>query len=139
MSEEYCDGVKILLKRMESNPEEFTQSHKWDDFVRMGGHPNWDYALTGAEIDALKESMRKICSKVFTEKVMAKLLEDKEEEAGLDMHKQYHTQAITNLATQNPTMFHNAYPYPQASAFAQSQPPSSSEILARAKKVLGLK
>lgn len=135
MSEEFCDGVKILLKRMESNPEEFTQSHKWDDFVRMGGHPDWDYALTGAEIDALKDAMRKICSKVFTERVMAKLLEGKEEETQLS--ESSFADALQNAY--NP--YKNAYPYPRPSAFAQSHPPGTfveQKRLAQAAKNLGL-
>jgi hypothetical protein len=76
MSEEYCDGVKILLKRMESNPEEFTKATKWSEFLPLNDY--WTHALTAQETYALKEGLRKISSKLFTERVIAKLLEDKE-------------------------------------------------------------
>ena len=85
MSEEFCDGVKILLKRMESNPEEFrggNSGSRWQHVLHMGenAYPDWSHALTPAEIGALKDGIRKIYRDVFTETVMSTLLEDKEEE-----------------------------------------------------------
>jgi len=81
MNEEFCDGVKILLRRMESNPEEFKDSSKWEEFTHHHQLRDgfWSHALTPAEIDALRDGMRKIHQEVFTNRVMAKLLEDKEE------------------------------------------------------------
>lgn len=79
MSEEFCDGVKILLKRMESNPEEFKgRDSKWQGLMpSTTGYPDWSHALTDEEMQALKDGLRKICRDEFTEKVMATLLEDK--------------------------------------------------------------
>jgi hypothetical protein len=81
MSEEFCDGVKILLKRMESNPEEFADMDRWEEFINLRQLKDgfWSNALTPAEIEALQGGMRKIFRDVFTNRVMAKLLEDKEE------------------------------------------------------------
>lgn len=81
MSEEFCDGVKILLKRMESNPEEFKgRDSKWQGLMpSTTGYPDWSHALTDEEMQALKDGLRKICRDEFTEKVMATLLEDKKE------------------------------------------------------------
>ena len=81
MSEEFCDGVKILLKRMESNPEEFKDMDRWEEFTNHHQLKDgfWAHALTPDEIAALREGMRKIYREVFTNRVMAKLLEDKEE------------------------------------------------------------
>jgi hypothetical protein len=81
MHEEYCDGVKILLKRMESNPEEFKQGNKWSYVLpkESGGFADWGHALTEAEISAISEGIRKIASGTFTDIVMSTLLEDKEE------------------------------------------------------------
>lgn len=81
MSEEFCDGVKILLKRMESNPEEFKNSDKWQKFVSITNAANafWECALTPAEIEALRNGLRKIYREVFTDRVMSTLLEDKQE------------------------------------------------------------
>lgn len=76
MSEEYCDGVKILLKRMESNPEEFTKGTKWSEFLPLNDY--WAHALTAQETYALKESLRKVSSKIFTEQIISRLLEDTE-------------------------------------------------------------
>jgi hypothetical protein len=83
MSEEFCDGVKILLKRMESNPEEFKgQDNKWSSLIPKGsgGYIDWDHALTAEEIKALAEGVRKIHRVVYTEKVMSTLLYSTEEE-----------------------------------------------------------
>ena len=82
MSEEFCDGVKILLKRMESNPEEFRgQNHKWHNLIPKGsgGYVDWSHALTEEETKALAEGVRKIHRVVYTEKVMATLLYSTEE------------------------------------------------------------
>jgi hypothetical protein len=82
MSEEFCDGVKILLKRMESNPEEFKVGNsRWQHVLHTGegSYPDWSHALTPAEIEALKDGIRKIARGMFTETVMSILLEDKEE------------------------------------------------------------
>jgi hypothetical protein len=85
MSEEFCDGVKILLKRMESNPEEFKNTDKWEELAstRVLGSGFWAHALEPEEVAALIKGMRKIHREVFTNRVMAKLLEDKEEEPSL--------------------------------------------------------
>ena len=82
MREEFCDGVKILLKRMESNPEEFKGSdNKWNSLIPKGsgGYIDWSHALTEEESKALAEGMRKIYRTVYTEKVMATLLYSTEE------------------------------------------------------------
>ncbi len=83
MSEEFCDGVKILLKRMESNPEEFKKhDNKWSTMIPKGsgGYIDWSHALTEEETKAIAEGMRKIYRDVYTEKVMSTLLYSTEEE-----------------------------------------------------------
>ena len=83
MREEFCDGVKILLKRMESNPEDFKgQDNKWNSLIPKGsgGYIDWSHALTEEESKALAEGMRKIYRTVYTEKVMATLLYSTEEQ-----------------------------------------------------------
>ena len=82
MSEEFCDGVKILLKRMESNPEEFKgQDNKWHNVVPTPtGYGEWSHALNPEEIQALKDGIRKIYRKVYTDLVMSTLLYETEEE-----------------------------------------------------------
>jgi hypothetical protein len=81
MSEEFCDGVKILLKRMESNPEEFKgYDSKWHNVMPSPtGHGEWSHALSPEELQALKDGIRKIYRKVYTDLVMSTLLYETEE------------------------------------------------------------
>ena len=161
MSEEFCDGVKILLNRMESNPEEFKDMDRWEEFTNIHQLRDgfWSHALTPAEIEALRAGMRKIYREVFTNRVMAKLLEDKEEvtQGQYTVSERYGAGwtdprgsglggggTVTLGGTTSP--FQNIYNatsgtsiYPTLSPYAESQPPSSSEILARTKKFLGLR
>lgn len=89
MSEEFCDGVKILLKRMESNPEEFKGAdNKWHNLIPKGsgGYIDWSHALTEEETEALAEGVRKIYRDVYTEKVMSTLLYSTEEGVAMDQY-----------------------------------------------------
>jgi hypothetical protein len=81
MSEEFCDGVKILLKRMESNTEEFKgYDSKWHNVIPSPtGHGEWSHALSPEELQALKDGIRKIYRKVYTDLVMSTLLYETEE------------------------------------------------------------
>jgi len=149
MSEEFCDGVKILLKRMESNPEEFRgQDNKWSAMIPKGsgGYIDWNHALTEEELKALAEGMRKIYRSVYTEKVMSTLLYDTEEEPLRYSATERYAHGMTDPrmlvslgGTGGGGTIGTGLTYPTLSPFAESQPPSSSEILARTKKFLGLK
>jgi hypothetical protein len=143
MSEEFCDGVKILLKRMESNPEEFKDMGRWDGFVNIHQLRDgfWSHALTPAEIDALREGMRKIYREVFTNQVMAKLLEDKEEPLRYSATERYGAgwtdpRVFTSTGAGGGgsgvlgSPYQNSISYPQRSAFAESQPPKEKLSLA---------
>ena len=153
MSEEYCDGVKILIKRMESNPEEFKQGNKWSYVLpkESGGFADWGHALTKAELNALSEGIRKIASGTFTDVVMSTLLDKKEESfppesilargklaqnsilSGSSPHFNKQRLQAQPSAYQNEippgswqevaTQTSNTYPYPRASAFTTSAPP----------------
>jgi len=148
MSEEFCDGVKILLKRMESNPEEFKgQDNKWHNVVPTPtGYGEWSHALNPEEIQALKDWIRKIYRKVYTDLVMSTLLYETEEELvqvqpGTWINVSGTGGGGSGMLATNSVPPYNPYQnaYPTLSPFAESQPPSSSEILARTKKFLGLK
>lgn len=72
------DGVKILLARMETHPEEFAYNPnegagKWSKLLNLFRH-----ALTKEEIDALDEGVRDIERTRFTELVMQELLDPHE-------------------------------------------------------------
>lgn len=90
-SPEFCTGVQILLKRMESNPEEFIAgSGKWNHILQQvvvakeaGSEnlqqPNYINGITAAEINALYASYSKFLRKRFDDKIMKELLNNAEE------------------------------------------------------------
>ena len=140
MNEEFCDGVKILLKRMESNPEEFRgQDHKWHNLIPKGsgGYVDWSHALTEEETKALAEGIRKIHRVVFTEKVMSTLLYSTEE-AVQDPYTVKGVPPGTWVSVSGAggggsgvvgSPFQNSITYPTLSAFAESQPPKNKPTL----------
>jgi hypothetical protein len=85
--DEFCAGVKILLKRMESHPEEFKDRGKWEIVTRaVFAHKEGNFAeawtvrsLTHAEIDALHAGCVKIYRLSFDEYVMKEILAEPEE------------------------------------------------------------
>ena len=90
MSDEFCAGVQIILKRMESNPDEFINPHeyKWQKvvagvFARKEGISTEGVGavrgLTDAEIDALYEGFVKLARPAFDEYVMKNVLDESEE------------------------------------------------------------
>ena len=87
MSDEFCAGVQILLKRMESNPDEFKDRGKWEMLTRaVFAHKEGNFAdawtvrsLTHAEIDALHAGCVKIYRPAFDEYVMKNVLDESEE------------------------------------------------------------
>jgi hypothetical protein len=86
MSDEFCAGVQILLKRMESNPDEFKDRGKWEMLTRaVFAHKEGNFAeawtvrsLTHAEIDALHAGCVKIYRPAFDEYVMKNVLNESE-------------------------------------------------------------
>ena len=85
MSEEFCTGVKLLLARMKSNPEEFDSYGKWDNlttevykrFYKVGDSNSCRRpirALTDAEIAALHEALIDIDRSCFNSEVMQNIL-----------------------------------------------------------------
>lgn len=92
MSDEFCAGVKILLKRMESNPDEFINpnEYRWQKvvagvFARKEGISNEGVGavrgLTDAEIDALHAGFTKLARPAFDEYVMKNIFDESEERA----------------------------------------------------------
>lgn len=90
MSEEFGAGVKILLQRMETHPEEFyvefehnkvPRNPRWANLLslvvnsKLKGEPVSDTIyLNAAEIDALYEGYKKIRRKAFDDQVMRTVL-----------------------------------------------------------------
>lgn len=79
MSEEFSNGVKIILSRVESNPDEFKGEYSpWRSFMNMVMNKKAGTAvdmtllraLTDAEIDALHEVFLPLARQEFDEWVM---------------------------------------------------------------------
>ena len=92
MSDEFCAGVQILLKRMESNPDEFINpnEYRWQKvvagvFARKEGISNEGVGavrgLTDAEVDALHAGFTKLARPAFDEYVMKNIFDESEERA----------------------------------------------------------
>jgi hypothetical protein len=91
MSEEFCVGVKILLERMDTNPEEFMmpvntmKNAKWSNLMSgilsrklekdVRGDGNF---LTDAEVDAVFKKYTVLRRKQFDDHVMREVLAPEE-------------------------------------------------------------
>jgi hypothetical protein len=91
MSDEFCAGVKILLKRIESHPEEFTKEPSpWKRLMdaviasklKLGDFDDSYYlrALTQEEITALHKAFLPIARQEFDAWVMNEILAEPAEE-----------------------------------------------------------
>ena len=90
MSDEFCAGVQILLKRIKSNPEEFTQEFSpWRRLMdavlaskRGGDYDDRQYLrqLTEEEVNALHEAFLPIARQDFDSWVMREVLREPKEE-----------------------------------------------------------
>ena len=115
---EFCTGVRILLQRMETHPEEFyveikpnevPRAVKWDHLmsnvvgIKKGSDIRGDAIFfTEAEVDALYEGYVKIRRKAFDDYVMRRVLDadDKDEEVTLTTPHQ-----VLNVNTVNQSIY----------------------------------
>jgi hypothetical protein len=89
MSDEFCAGVQIILKRMKSNPDEFKEEFgPWRRLVdsvlsykKGGDYDDRQYlkSLTEAEIEALHKVFLPIARQQFDSWVMKQVLAEPEE------------------------------------------------------------
>lgn len=90
MSDEFCAGVQILLKRIKSNPEEFTKEYSpWRRLMdavlaskKGGDYDDRQYLrqLTEEEVNALHEAFLPIARQDFDSWVMREVLREPKEE-----------------------------------------------------------
>lgn len=85
--EDMNEGVRILLERMETHPQEFNNGilHKWSDVVgdvmqRARGEANPVPFLDDAEVQAIYDKLRDLERHEFTAKVLRKLADTPEEQ-----------------------------------------------------------
>ena len=67
------DGMKIILERMKTHPEEFVEDYgrigRWENLVSMNND-----VLTDSEMKAFKDAMRELRRERFTAKVLECLM-----------------------------------------------------------------
>ena len=72
------EGVKILLERIKTHPEEFTQGGRWVKFL-------YEYNdILPEELEPLKTEIRKLVAEQFTKEVMKELLDAEPDQ--LELH-----------------------------------------------------
>ena len=144
MSDEFCAGVKILLKRMESNPDEFINpdEYKWQKvvagvFARKEGIKGKEEGavrgLTDAEIDALYVGFTKLARPAFDEYVMKNMLDTESETERQDTISAAQAWQMTQ-GRQKARMQGSGWTDPRM-AQVQIKPES---VMSRLKKELGL-
>ena len=73
------EGVKILLERMKTNPEEFVGEgvySKWSDLFTM-----YQDALDPEDVETFKNARNKLIQEHFTQRVMKELLAPEEDDS----------------------------------------------------------
>jgi hypothetical protein len=92
-NDNFSNGVKTILSRIESHPEEFRQPFgKWVDIQnavsdRVAGDRNRLRGLSDEEVKALHDKLKEhIWSPLFDEHVIEKVLDPQREERGLDAY-----------------------------------------------------
>jgi len=70
------EGVKILLERIKTNPEEFTTQEKWGHLIQS--HKMF---LNKEDAKALDDALNGLMQQRFTEKVMKELLAPEEDDS----------------------------------------------------------
>jgi len=68
------NGLKIILERMDTNPKEFIEKHKWRHLVES----EWPM-FTEEEQKAYTSKLREILGDVFSEQVLKVLMEEEKE------------------------------------------------------------
>lgn len=68
------NGLKIILARMDTNPEEFIEKHKWRHLVES----EWPM-FTKEEQEAYTSKLREILGDVFSQQILQVLMEDEKE------------------------------------------------------------
>jgi hypothetical protein len=111
-------GVEILLNRMDSHPEEFTERRN------LGSRTRWDWLieqvsrrvlnshksdskyrldlpfLSDKEVDALHDKYQQLQGQAFTNRIMSELLDEPEESLTKTQMELFANQAIANVYSQ---------------------------------------
>jgi hypothetical protein len=149
VSEEFSAGVQILLKRIESNPDEFTEEFgKWSSIVnavfsrKLGGDAIAIRSLTNAEAEALYERLVKVYRPEFDSYVMKQVLDEPEETLKYKATERYaHSWGDPRMLQNSITSYNNPNSISlQGNTVVQGtlDADPSPNMLAKIKKGLGL-
>lgn len=151
MTEEIGAGVKILLERGKTDPDEMLEGYgKWShlrdavfEYKESGRRSSWLRGLTEHEIDLLFGMFNTNYRDVFDSWVMKAVLGADEDENEVQ-RKMAHSMAMNNIAIKNPSVFQNTIqpgaliPLPTA-PYVTNSTTTTPGLLARGKKALGIK
>jgi len=84
------EGVKILLERMKTNPDEFLDRGKWKNLIE--GYASY---LNPDDYKLIREELNKLHQQRFTEQVMKELLAPEEDD---DMGKWFTTRGNASVS-----------------------------------------
>ncbi len=150
MSEHFSAGVKIILARIESHPEEFKEQFgKWEDIINsvrhhVAGETNHAYGMTEEEIKALHEKFREhIWVPQFNDMVMQRVLdperEERQEQRNLAQTKIYAGGGMAMGAGIRPSMLQNSVLQPGAIVPMPYEEPKTPTLMSRVGKAIGIK
>lgn len=148
MSEEIGAGVKILLERIKSNPEEMTQEYgKWHQvrdavyaYKEDGQRRAWLRGLREEEIDLLYEAFCTGARQVFDDYVLKNILGADEGETQTPKIDAYMLAQGKRIS--NPQMLQNSIQpgsWQTVGALTSNTTTTSPSIIARLKQELGIK
>ena len=147
MSEELSVGVRILLERIKSNPEEVMDDYgKWGQlreavyaYKEEGHRRPWIRGLRQDEIDMLYEAFSTHARKIFDDYVLSHVLGvDEEEKQPLDAYKISQGKRAVGGGGTNYNPYQNAIQPGQIVPIATTQT-STTSLVTRLKQELGIK
>lgn len=149
MSEDISAGVKILLERGKTNPDEIKEEFgQWSnlrdavfEYKETNRRSSWLRGLTEREIDLLFDMFNEIYRGAFDAWVMKTVLGAGDDDAEVQ-RKLAHSMAIRNLPIKNPQMLQNSIPpgsWQTVGALTSNTTTTSPSIIARLKQELGIK
>lgn len=91
-------AIELLLARMESNPEEFINGHKWGELIS-----NYRKNFTEKEKELFFIKERELSMECFHQEIMRQILSDKPEDSGvvMSLNPPYLTRAYAAKAKRN--------------------------------------
>lgn len=158
MDKELAQGVRIIVERCQTNPDEMMDEYgKWSqlreavfDYMERNhlkeyARSAWLRGLTNDEINTLYDAFGALYRKTFDDYVMKHVLSDEDETEAETQRKLAHSFSLKNAGFTDPRLFQNAiqpgkiYPVSLDSYHAVKMQTSNTSILSRLKQELGIK